>query len=136
MHTPHHFGMNQRTFKHSQKLKHLHKHQDKVIHLVTIPSTQIKLPKYLEVRLLGVTCLFPKLPSNATKKSSLSLAYSCATVNTYSFRAFWKADCSSKALLRRDFALAGFLRRKSFTFTFRRRDLSATISLTNCEYFP
>jgi len=44
------------------------------LHFVTIPSTHTKLPRKREVSVLGVTCLFPKLPSKATKNSLLLLA--------------------------------------------------------------
>lgn len=71
------------------------------LHFVTIPSTHTKLPKKRDVRVLGVTCLFPKLPSNAIKKSIFCFAYSVSMLATNCFNAFWKAWCSSKELLNR-----------------------------------
>ena len=60
-----------------------------------------RLPRFLLLRVLGVTCLLPKLPSNPTKKSIVSLAYVASIEPTNSLSAFWKADTSSKERLGR-----------------------------------
>lgn len=105
------------------------------LHFVTIPSTHTRFPKYRELRFLGVTCLLPKLPSKATKKSSNSLPWVFETVCTYSFTALWNASCSSKALFSNFATLFGFLRRKSFMFTTSLFFPSAIMFFTNSVYF-
>ena len=66
------------------------------LHFVTMPSKQTRFPKNLEVKLLGVTCLFPKLPSKPTKNSIFPFAYSVSIEAINCFSAFSKAICSSK----------------------------------------
>lgn len=89
-----------------------------------------KINKYLDVKDRGVTCLFPKLPSNAMNKSAWPFEYDGSTEATYSFSALWKAICSSKALFKRLIALEGFFLLKSLTFTTSRDDLSPIIIFT------
>lgn len=64
------------------------------LHCVAIPSRQMRLFRNLEDKVLGVTCLLPKLPSRPIKHSSISQAGS--TVWIYSFRAIWNAPSSTE----------------------------------------
>lgn len=70
------------------------------LHLVTIPSTQTRLPRNRALSVRGETCLFPKLPSNPTWNSSNCLAYVASIEATKSFRALWKATSSQKAFFK------------------------------------
>ena len=102
-------------------------------HLVMMPSRQTRLPRLLAFRVLGVTCLPPKLPSNPMKKSSVSLAYVASIEPTNSFKALWKADTSSNDLSRRAKALSLFWFLKSLIETTRRDPLFSIISRTSLE---
>lgn len=60
-----------------------------------MPSKHTRFPKNLDVKVLGVTCLLPKLPSKPTKTSLFDFAKSGSIEDVNCFSAFSNAICSS-----------------------------------------
>ena len=126
-------------------------------HFVTIPSTQIIFPRKIEVTERGVKCLLPKLwirryyyhrqritidhfnlilgvkenlPSSPMKNSSNCLLKPGSEIATNSFRALWKATCSSKQLWVSLSRFIDYIRESSCTL---RRKLTRWLS-SSCAY--
>ena len=64
------FGLRQRVLDYYQASKAAH------LHLVTMPSTQTRLPRYRLVSVRGVTCLLPKLK------------HRCCSISTHSWSCY------------------------------------------------
>ena len=117
------------------------------LHLVTMPSTQTRLPRYLLVRVRGVTCLLPKLKHRFSINHtfiilvtvhSFSLSY-CYIYNYYSlkFRLFilYFQGCNDRKKVQQKHRLSSFFQNEMSFTTNQRFHLFSLVKIINTPHF-